>query len=71
MTDKSKQKISPVFKYASILVLILVLFGMFMPARFGELTGALSNYITVTFGWYYMILVTVIILFSVFLIFID
>lgn len=69
MTDKSKQKISPVFKYASILVLILVLFGMFMPARFGEMTGALSNYITVTFGWYYMILVTVIILFSVFLIF--
>ena len=69
MTEKSKQKISPVFKYASILVLILVLFGMFMPARFGEMTGALSNYITVTFGWYYMILVTVIILFSVFLIF--
>lgn len=65
----AKKKLSPVFIYASILVLILVIVGMIMPERFGDLTGALSSFITATFGWYYMILVTVIILFSIFLIF--
>src|SRR5699024_5813586 len=66
---RSKNKLSPVFIYASILVLILVIFGMIMPKRFGDVTGTLSSWITNTFGWYYMILVTIIILFSLFLIF--
>src|SRR5699024_10246029 len=36
---------------------------------FGDVTGTLSSWITNTFGWYYMILVTIIIIFSLFLIF--
>ena len=63
------QKISYVFLYAGIIIALLVIVGAIFPNQFGDVTGTLSNWVTDYFGWYYMILVTIIVLFSIFLIF--
>ena len=63
------QKISYVFLYAGIIIGLLVIVGAIFPNQFGDVTGTLSNWVTDYFGWYYMILVTIIVLFSIFLIF--
>src|SRR5690625_1248272 len=67
-SEKSK-KISYVFVFAAIIVGLLVVIGAIFPDEFGEISGSISGWVTTYFGWYYMILVTVIVFFSVFLVF--
>lgn len=67
--SKGTRKFSPVFTYAAIAVFVMVLFGVFMPDKFGSITGSISAWITDKFGWYYMITMTFIVLFCLFLVF--
>ncbi|MDG0823700.1 BCCT family transporter [Staphylococcus equorum] len=64
-----KNKVSNVFIYSASIIGILVLLGTIFPKQFGEITNAISAWVTNTFGWYYMLLYAVIIAFSIFLIF--
>ena len=68
-TIKTERQFSSVFIYASSIVGLLVILGAIFPTAFGEITGIISTWITKTFGWYYMLLYTVILGFAVFLIF--
>ncbi|WP_208587603.1 glycine betaine uptake BCCT transporter [Gracilibacillus suaedae] len=63
------KKISSVFWITLSIVLAAVIFGIAAPSSFEELTENIQAMITSTFGWYYLILVTVIVLFCIFLIF--
>lgn len=48
------------FIYSALVVGLLVVIGAIFPAKFGEITGVISSWVTKTFGWYYMLLYTVI-----------
>lgn len=63
------KKLSPVFIYGAILVLIVVLAGAIFPSQFDKITNSVKLWITNDLGWYYLILTTVIVFFCVFLIF--
>ncbi|WP_188385738.1 glycine betaine uptake BCCT transporter [Ornithinibacillus halotolerans] len=62
-------KVSKVFWISLGIVLVLVVFGVVSPTSFERITGNIQAFITTSFGWYYLILVTIIVLFCVFLIF--
>ncbi len=47
----------------------MVLFGVFTPTSFESFTSKLQSMITNTFGWYYLIIVTIFVVFCFFLIF--
>lgn len=64
-----KRKMSDVFLYASIFTGVLVIIGAVFPDGFGQVAGNISSWITENFGWYYMILTTILVFFCVFLIF--
>lgn len=64
-----EKKVSNVLVYSGSVIGILVLLGAILPKQFGEVTNAISAWVTNTFGWYYMLLYAVIITFSIFLIF--
>ena len=63
------KNVSNVFWITVALVLATVVFGVAAPASFEEATANLQAFLTSTFGWYYLILVTIIVIFCVFLIF--
>ena len=62
------KKISNVFWISVAIVLAAVIFGVAAPKSFEEATGNLQAFLTSAFGWYYLILVTIIVIFCVFLI---
>ncbi|KMY46577.1 glycine/betaine ABC transporter permease [Bacillus sp. FJAT-27916] len=63
------KKVSNVFWITVAIVLAAVVFGVAAPASFEEATANLQSFLTTSFGWYYLILVTIIVIFCVFLIF--
>ncbi|KKB42481.1 glycine betaine uptake BCCT transporter [Bacillus thermotolerans] len=63
------KNISNVFWITLALVLACVIFGVAAPATFEEMTANVQAFITSAFGWYYLIIVSVIVLFCVFMIF--
>ncbi|MBP2240385.1 glycine betaine transporter [Cytobacillus eiseniae] len=63
------KKISNVFWITLAIVLAAVIFGAMAPNTFEKATDNLQAFLTTAFGWYYLILVTLIVLFCVFLIF--
>ncbi|OCA88688.1 glycine/betaine ABC transporter permease [Bacillus sp. FJAT-27225] len=63
------KKISNVFWISVAVILVAVIFGVAAPNSFEEATANLQVFLTSTFGWYYLILVTIIVVFCVFLIF--
>ncbi|WP_186579099.1 glycine betaine uptake BCCT transporter [Aquibacillus kalidii] len=63
------KKVSSVFWITLAIVLVAVIFGAATPNSFEEITANIQKIITSTFGWYYLILVTIIVIFCVFLIF--
>lgn len=63
------KKISSVFWITLALVLAAVVFGVAAPSTFEQVTGNIQVFITSTFGWYYLILVSCIVLFCLLLIF--
>src|SRR5699024_194278 len=62
-----KRTISNVFTYSAIIVGILVILGAAFPNQFGDISGSISAWVTEYFGWYYMILTTLLVFFCVFL----
>ncbi|WP_019392565.1 glycine betaine uptake BCCT transporter [Priestia filamentosa] len=52
------KKVSVVFYISVIILALLVLVGITMPAQLETVTSHLQDYITNTFGWYYLIVVT-------------
>ena len=63
------KKISTTFYYAIGLVGIAVFLGVIAPDAFETVTGKMTSFVTSRFGWYYMLLMTVILVISIFLIF--
>lgn len=66
---EKSNKISYVFIFSAIAIGLLVIIGAVFPDQFGEVSGNISAWVTKYFGWYYMILVTSIVLFCIFLVF--
>ncbi|WP_251550478.1 glycine betaine uptake BCCT transporter [Neobacillus muris] len=63
------RRISNVFWISVAILLACVVFGVSAPKSFEEATGHLQAFLTTSFGWYYLILVTIIVVFCIFLIF--
>ncbi|OLN22931.1 glycine/betaine ABC transporter permease [Domibacillus antri] len=62
------KKISNVFWWTGALVLFATIFGAAAPKSFERMTANVQSFITSAFGWYYLILVSVIVLFCLVLI---
>lgn len=67
--DHFMRNISNVFWISVAIVLAAVIFGATAPKSFEEVTGNIQGFVTSAFGWYYLILVSLIVIFCVFLIF--
>lgn len=63
------KSISNVFWISIAIVLAAVIFGVTAPKSMEEATSNLQTFFTTAFGWYYLIIVTVIVVFCLFLIF--
>jgi glycine betaine transporter len=63
------KKISSVFWITIAIVSVAVIFGFMSPESFQNLTTDIQAFITSTFGWYYLILVTILVIFCIFLLF--
>lgn len=63
------RRISNVFWISIVIVLAALFFGVVAPKSFEEATGNIQSFLTSAFGWYYLILVTIIVIFCIFLIF--
>ncbi|GIN59334.1 BCCT family transporter [Lederbergia ruris] len=61
------KKISNVFWISAAILVIAVIFGVAAPDSFEVMTSNVKDFITTRFGWYYLILVSVIVLFCIFL----
>lgn len=66
-SKQPNRKISNVFIYGVIIIGVVVILGALFPDSFGEISGTISAWITDYFGWYYMILTTLLVFFCVFL----
>ncbi|WP_144460635.1 glycine betaine uptake BCCT transporter [Siminovitchia fortis] len=62
-------KVSSVFWVSTAILMVAVVFGVAAPDQFEAATSNIESVITSGFGWYYLILVTVIVVFCLFLIF--
>ncbi|WP_342527798.1 BCCT family transporter [Chryseomicrobium sp. FSL W7-1435] len=63
------KKVTNVFWITLALVIVTVLFGAIVPQGFETVTSNMQAFITSTFGWYYLILVALMVIFTLFLIF--
>lgn len=63
------RKISNVFWIAVAIVIAAVIYGAVAPQSFERITANMQAFFTSAFGWYYLILVSIIVLFCLFLIF--
>src|SRR5699024_6936828 len=66
-TKDRKRTVSNVFTYSAVIVGILVVLVAIFPNQFGDISGSISACVTEYFGWYYMILTTMLVFFCVFL----
>ncbi|KZE36453.1 glycine/betaine ABC transporter permease [Bhargavaea cecembensis] len=57
------KKVSSVFWIAVALVILAVGYGTFAPGSFERVTTSMTAFITSSFGWYYLLIVTVIVIF--------
>lgn len=63
------KKISKVFYIAIVLIIIAVGYGVINPVHFEEITTTGKAFVASTFGWYYMLIMTALLLLSIFIIF--
>lgn len=61
------KKVSRVFYITVTLVIITVLFGAIFPAQFEQITGNIQSFVATTFGWYYMLLMSALVIFAIFI----
>ncbi|MER2090410.1 MAG: BCCT family transporter [Sporosarcina sp.] len=62
------KKISNVFWITLVLVVLAVSYGAFVPESFENVTNNMKDFITSSFGWYYLLVVTGIVLFTLYFI---
>ena len=60
------KKVTNVFWIALALVLLAVGYGAFAPDNFAEVTGNIEGFLTTSFGWYYLLIVSIMVLFCLF-----
>ncbi|ANU23842.1 glycine betaine uptake BCCT transporter [Planococcus donghaensis] len=60
------KKVTNVFWIALALALLAIGFGAFAPDSFAEVTGNIKSFLTTSFGWYYLLIVSVMVLFCLF-----
>ncbi|MGK7379466.1 glycine betaine uptake BCCT transporter [Planococcus sp. 1R117A] len=60
------KKVTNVFWISLAIVLLAVAYGTFAPENFAEVTGNIESFLTTSFGWYYLLVVSVIVLFCLF-----
>ncbi|ARD48317.1 glycine/betaine ABC transporter permease [Sporosarcina sp. P37] len=63
------KRISKVFYITIVLIVIAVGYGVINPVHFESITNAGKALVASTFGWYYMLLMTALLLISIFMIF--
>ncbi|PAV28866.1 glycine/betaine ABC transporter permease [Virgibacillus profundi] len=59
------KKVSKVFYITLVLVAIAVTFGAAFPAQFETITGNIKSFVATSFGWYYMLLMSAMVIFSI------
>lgn len=60
-------RLTPVFRYSTGLLAVLVVIGIFFPKTLEKVTGNLQSFISTAFGWYYLIVVTCFLLICLYL----
>lgn len=60
-----KERGREVFVISLIIVFAIVLWGIVMPASFSNVANTLFNYLTMNFGWFYLITMTLFVLFCI------
>ena len=60
------KKVTNVFWIALALVLLAIGYGAFAPDSFAEVTGNIESFLTTSFGWYYLLIVSIMVLFCLF-----
>lgn len=60
-------KFTTVFKWSAALVLLLVIIAVTIPSQFETVTANVQAFISTSFGWYYLIVVTVFVFVCLFL----
>ena len=63
------KKVSNVFWISVAIVIITVAFGALTPDGFNTVTANITAFITTSFGWYYLLVVTAIVIFCIYFIF--
>ncbi len=63
------KKLSSVFTFSIIITAAVVLLGALFPTQFNNIGNNITGWITEYFGWYYMVIVAIMIFFCTFLIF--
>ncbi|TRM11694.1 BCCT family transporter [Lentibacillus cibarius] len=61
------KKVSRVFYVTVALVIITVFFGAVFPEQFEQITGNIKSFVATRFGWYYMLLMSALVIFSIFI----
>lgn len=62
-----RNKVSSVFWISAAILMVAVIFGVAAPDQLETVTSNIESVITSGFGWYYLILVTIIVVFCLFL----
>ncbi|MBB5180939.1 glycine betaine transporter [Planomicrobium koreense] len=60
------KKVTNVFWIALGLVILAVAYGAIAPGSFAEVTGNIEGFLTTSFGWYYLLIVSLMVLFCLF-----
>ncbi|MFD1361802.1 BCCT family transporter [Lentibacillus salinarum] len=61
------KKVSKVFYITVALVIITVVFGASFPEQFERITGNIQSFVATGFGWYYMLLMSALVIVSIFI----
>ncbi|MGJ9459906.1 BCCT family transporter [Oceanobacillus sp. CF4.6] len=65
---KSTNKVQPVFYWAIGILAVIIVSGVLFPTALESITGTIQSFISNTFGWYYLISVTLFTVICLFLI---
>ncbi|MDN7243555.1 BCCT family transporter [Planococcus sp. N028] len=60
------KKVTNVFWIALALVILSAVYGVVAPTNFAEVTGNIESFLTTSFGWYYLLVVSFMVLFCLF-----
>ncbi|MCM3670940.1 BCCT family transporter [Mesobacillus maritimus] len=63
------KKVTMVFTISVIIAVLFVLWGAFAPDQLASVTGDIQQFLQTNFGWFYLIVASVILVFAIYLIF--